>query len=65
MPSFYIDLVERFLYLTCSGGTVIDLWDSVQKGYAFIIYAIPIIGGPIIGQLTGSFIPPMLGRRWL
>ncbi|CAG7946532.1 unnamed protein product [Penicillium salamii] len=65
-------LVFRFLAgvfgstpLTCSGGTVADLWNPVEKGYSFFIYSIPSFGGPVIGQLIGSFIPPALGWRWL
>ncbi|KNG91011.1 MFS transporter [Aspergillus nomiae NRRL 13137] len=38
---------------------------GVLKGYSFFIYAIPSFGGPVIGQLIGSFIPPALGWRWL
>ncbi|KAE8381342.1 MFS general substrate transporter [Aspergillus bertholletiae] len=51
--------------LTCSGGTVADLWDPVQKSYAFLIFALPGFSGPVIGQLIGSFIPTTLGWRWL
>lgn len=65
-------LVFRFMagifgstLLTCSGGTVADLWDPVEKGYSFFVYSIPSFGGPVIGQLIGSFIPGALGWRWL
>ncbi|KAK9364944.1 MFS general substrate transporter [Lipomyces kononenkoae] len=71
-PNLPSHLVFRFIAgffgstpLTCSGGTVADLWDPVQKAYAFLIYAIPAFGGPVIGQLIGSFIPSTLGWRWL
>lgn len=71
-PNSPSHLVFRFLAgvfgstpLTCSGGTVADLWDPVEKGYSFFICSIPSFGGPVVGQLIGSFIPPALGWRWL
>ncbi|BCS05482.1 uncharacterized protein AKAW2_81283S [Aspergillus luchuensis] len=71
-PNVTAHLIFRFLAglfgstpLTCSGGTVADLWSPLQKTYAFLIYAIPGFGGPVIGQLIGSFIPSTLGWRWL
>ncbi|PIG89437.1 hypothetical protein AARAC_009871 [Aspergillus arachidicola] len=71
-PNLASHLIFRFLAgifgstpLTCSGGTVADLWNPVQKSYAFLIFAIPGFSGPIIGQLIGSFIPMTLGWRWL
>ncbi|KAE8388617.1 major facilitator superfamily domain-containing protein [Aspergillus alliaceus] len=71
-PNLPSHLVFRFIAgffgstpLSCAGGTVADLWDPVQKTYAFIIYAIPALGGAILGQMIGSFIPSTLGWRWL
>ncbi|CAG9989196.1 unnamed protein product, partial [Clonostachys byssicola] len=71
-PNLASHLVFRFLAgffgstpLICCGGTIADLWDPLHKVYAFLIYAIPGFGGPVIGQLIGSFIPPALGWRWL
>ncbi|RAK88658.1 MFS general substrate transporter [Aspergillus costaricaensis CBS 115574] len=51
--------------LTCAGGTVADLWNPLQKTYAFLLYAVPAFGGPVIGQTIGSFVPITLGWRWL
>ncbi|KAE8380073.1 MFS general substrate transporter [Aspergillus bertholletiae] len=71
-PNLPSHLVFRFIAglfgstpLSCAGGTIADLWDPVQKSYAFLIYAIPAFGGPVIGQMIGSFIPSTLGWRWL
>lgn len=71
-PNLHSHLIFRFFAglfgstpLTCSGGTIADLWDPVRRGYAFTIYAIPAFGGPVFGQLIGSFIPPTLGWRLL
>ncbi|CAI7592296.1 unnamed protein product [Penicillium bialowiezense] len=73
-PNLQSHLIFRFLAglfastpLSCAGGTVADLWDPLQKTYAFPAYAIPAFVGPMVGQIIGSFIPttPTLGWRWL
>lgn len=51
--------------LSCAGGTVADLWNALEKTYAFPIYAIPAFAGPMIGQMIGSYIPTTMGWRWL
>lgn len=51
--------------LSCAGGTVADLWNPLEKTYAFPVYAIPAFAGPMIGQMIGSYIPATLGWRWL
>ncbi|KAG0153128.1 hypothetical protein PDIDSM_4978 [Penicillium digitatum] len=71
-PNLHSHLIFRFLAgffgsppLTCAGGTVADLWDPLQKTYAFPAYAIPSFVGPMAGQIIGSYIPIHLGWRWL
>lgn len=71
-PNIQSHLVFRFLAglsastpLSCAGGTVADLWNPLEKTYAFPVYAIPSFSGPMIGQLIGSYIPDTLGWRWL
>lgn len=71
-PNLQSHLVFRFIAgvfastpLTCAGGTVADLWNPVEKAYAFPAYAIPAFIGPMIGQIIGSYIPTTLGWRWL
>lgn len=71
-PNLHGHLIFRFLAgffastpLSCAGGTVADLWNPVEKTYAFPIYAIPAFSGPMIGQMIGSYIPVKLGWRWL
>ncbi|OJJ06353.1 hypothetical protein ASPVEDRAFT_154403 [Aspergillus versicolor CBS 583.65] len=71
-PNIQSHLIFRFLAgffastpLTCAGGTVADLWDPVQKAYAFPAYAVPSFTGPVLGQVIGSYIPSTLGWRWL
>ena len=71
-PNLDGHLIFRFLAgffastpLGCAGGTVADLWNPVERTYAFPIYAIPAFSGPMIGQMIGSYIPVKLGWRWL
>lgn len=71
-PNIHSHLIFRFFAgffgstpLTCAGGTVADLWDPLQKTYAFPAYAIPSFLGPMAGQIIGSYIPIHLGWRWL
>ncbi|KAK6835243.1 hypothetical protein RU639_002340 [Aspergillus parasiticus] len=71
-PNLQSHLIFRFLAglfastpLSCAGGTVADLWNPVEKAYAFPVYAIPAFAGPMIGQIMGSYIPVTLGWRWL
>jgi MFS family permease len=51
--------------LSCAGGTVADLWNPLEKTFAFPAYAIPAFAGPMVGQMIGSYIPVTLGWRWL
>lgn len=71
-PNIQSHLVFRFLAgffgstpLSCSGGTVADMWHPLQKTYGFPIYGIPAFAGPVVGELIGSYIPTTLGWRWL
>ncbi|KAF9888557.1 hypothetical protein FE257_008488 [Aspergillus nanangensis] len=71
-PNLHSHLIFRFLAgffgstpLSCAGGTVADLWDPVQKAYAFPVYAIPSFLGPMIGKVMGGYIPSTIGWRWL
>ncbi|PYH38129.1 MFS transporter [Aspergillus neoniger CBS 115656] len=71
-PNLHGHLIFRFFAglfastpLTCAGGTVADLWNPLEKIYAFPVYALPAFVGPMIGQIIGSYIPVILGWRWL
>lgn len=71
-PNFGSHTTFRFLAgffastpLSCAGGTVADLWNPLEKTYAFPLYAIPAFTGPMVGQIIGSYIPVTLGWRWL
>ncbi|CAG8280557.1 unnamed protein product [Penicillium salamii] len=73
-PNLQAHLIFRFIAglfastpLSCAGGTVADLWNPLQKTYAFPFYAVPAFVGPMVGQIIGAYIPttPALGWRWL
>lgn len=62
-PNFGAQLAFRFLAgffgstpLTCAGGSISDMWDPLEKSYAFSIFAIPGFGGPVLGPVIGSYI---------
>ncbi|KAI9743525.1 MAG: hypothetical protein M1818_002839 [Claussenomyces sp. TS43310] len=42
--------------LTCAGGSISDLWGSLDKTYAFPLFAIAGFGGPVLGPVIGSYI---------
>jgi hypothetical protein len=59
-PSFGAHLVFRFLAgfsastpLTVAGGTVGDMWNTLEKTFAFPIFAVPAFGGPVFGESWG------------
>ncbi|CAG8930482.1 unnamed protein product [Penicillium salamii] len=71
-PNLHSHLIFRFMAgffastpLSCAGGTVADLWNPVEKAYAFPLYAVPAFSGPMVGQMIGSYLPVTLGWRWL
>ena len=55
-PNIGGQIVFRFLAglmgsapLTVAGGSISDVWDTLQKTFGFPLFAIPGFGGPIIG----------------
>jgi len=56
-PNFGAQIVFRFLAgfsastpLTVAGGSVGDLWNPLEKTFAFPLFAIPAFGGPVFGE---------------
>lgn len=56
-PNFGSQLVFRFLAglcgsapLTVAGGSISDVWSTLEKTFGFPIFAIPGFGGPILGE---------------
>ncbi|KAF2801608.1 major facilitator superfamily transporter [Mytilinidion resinicola] len=61
-PNIGAQITFRFLAgffgsppLTCAGGTVSDLWNPLEKTYAFPLFAISGFGGPTLGPVIGSY----------
>lgn len=70
-PNIAAQLVFRFLAgafgatpLTCAGGSISDLWPTLEKTYAFPLYAIPGFGGPVLGPVIASYIVNLGSWRW-
>ncbi|KAK9359552.1 major facilitator superfamily domain-containing protein [Lipomyces starkeyi] len=42
--------------LVCAGGSIADLWDQMEKTYAFPIYAMTGFGGPVLGPVIASYV---------
>lgn len=52
--------------LTTAGGSLSDLWDSMERTYAFPIFANAAFLGPILGPVVGGFIgqSSLVSWRW-
>ncbi|KAK7202386.1 major facilitator superfamily domain-containing protein [Myxozyma melibiosi] len=51
--------------LVCAGGSIADLWDQMDKTYAFPLYGVTGFGGPVMGPVIVSYIGPELNTwRW-
>lgn len=70
-PNFGAQITFRFLAgcsastpLVCSGGSVSDMFNSVEKTWAFPLYAIAAFGGPMLGAVMGAYIGPSTVVSW-
>ncbi|KAL4939884.1 hypothetical protein BDV06DRAFT_230787 [Aspergillus oleicola] len=52
--------------LTVAGGSVSDVWNTLEKTFGFPVFAIPGFGGPILGPVVGAYIgqSPAISWRW-
>ena len=52
--------------LTCAGGSISDLWDPMERVYAFPVFANAAFMGPIFGPVVGGFIGEsgLVSWRW-
>lgn len=62
-PNIGAQLVFRFLAgffgstpLTCAGGSISDLWDPMERVFAFPVFANAAFMGPIFGPVVGGFV---------
>ncbi|KAJ0343772.1 hypothetical protein COL26b_010895 [Colletotrichum chrysophilum] len=72
-PNFGAQIAFRFLAgcsastpLVCSGGSIADMYNRVEKTWSFPLYAITCFGGPMIGAVMGAYIgpSPLVSWRW-
>lgn len=72
-PNIGAQLVFRFLAgffgstpLTCAGGSISDLWDPMERVYAFPVFANAAFLGPIFGPIVGGFVGEsnLVSWRW-
>ncbi|KAJ5289127.1 hypothetical protein N7478_002157 [Penicillium angulare] len=72
-PNIGAQLAFRFLSgffgcppLTCAGGTIADLWNPLEKTFAFPFYAFISFGGPVLGPVIASYMGQtgVLSWRW-
>ncbi|KAL6354967.1 hypothetical protein LRP88_12325 [Fusarium phalaenopsidis] len=73
-PNIGAQLAFRFLAgccgstpIVCCGGSVADLWNSLEKTWSFPIYTSFGFGGSILGAITGAYIAPseVMNWRWV
>jgi len=72
-PNIGAQIIFRFLAgfcgaapLTVAGGSMSDIWDPIEKTWAFPIFAIAGFGGPTLGPVIGAYIgyTGVLNWRW-
>ncbi|RGP77267.1 hypothetical protein FLONG3_4782 [Fusarium longipes] len=70
-PNFGAQIVFRFLAgcsastpLVCSGGSIADMFNSLEKTWSFPLYAVAGFGGPMIGAVMGAYIGPSNTVSW-
>ncbi|KZT02366.1 MFS general substrate transporter [Laetiporus sulphureus 93-53] len=51
--------------LALAGGTISDLWDNNERGFAIALFAAAPYGGPVLGPIVGGFIGENIGWRWI
>lgn len=50
--------------LTCAGGSISDLWSTLEKTFAFPVYAIFGFGGTVLGPVIASYVINLGSTRW-
>ncbi|CAI6093591.1 unnamed protein product [Clonostachys chloroleuca] len=73
-PNIAAQIVFRFLAgcssstpMVCSGGSVADMWNSLEKTWSFPYYTTLSFVGPMVGSIMGAYIGPsshILSWRW-
>ncbi|KAK9447032.1 major facilitator superfamily domain-containing protein [Limtongia smithiae] len=62
-PNIGAQIVLRFLAgffgstpLVCAGGTIADLWNQMEKTWAFPLYSITCFGAPLVSPVMASYV---------
>lgn len=70
-PNFGAQITFRFLAgccastpLVCAGGSIADMFNSVEKTWSFPLYAISSFAGPMLGAVMGAYIGPSTAVSW-
>ncbi|KAL5589674.1 hypothetical protein FOVSG1_011541 [Fusarium oxysporum f. sp. vasinfectum] len=70
-PNFGAQITFRFLAgcsastpLVCSGGSIADMYNSLEKTWSFPLYAVAGFGGPMLGAVMGAYIGPSSAVSW-
>ncbi|KAA1473236.1 MFS general substrate transporter [Dentipellis sp. KUC8613] len=71
-PNIGCLLAARFLAgffasspLALAGGTISDLWDNNERGFAIALFAAAPFAGPVLGPIVGGFVGETIGWRWI
>lgn len=73
-PNIGAQLAFRFIAgffgstpLTCAGGSISDLWDPMERVFAFPIFANAAFTGPLLGPVMGGYIASssLISWRWV
>ena len=73
-PNIGAQLAFRFLAglfgstpLTCAGGSISDLWNPLERVFAFPVFANAAFTGPLLGPIMGGYIAStgVLSWRWV
>ncbi|KZT66127.1 MFS general substrate transporter [Daedalea quercina L-15889] len=51
--------------LAVAGGTLSDIWDNNERGFAIALFAAAPYGGPVMGPVVGGFVGENIGWRWI
>ncbi len=70
-PNIGAQLAFRFIAgffgstpLTCAGGSISDLWNPLERVFAFPIFANAAFTGPLLGPVMGGFIAQSSAVSW-
>ena len=51
--------------LALAGGTISDIWDNDERGFAIALFAAAPYGGPVAGPIVGGFVGETICWRWI